>query len=105
VERPVVQINIPASVATFTLTGGELAYDGGGGGTAVITNPALPPEFRQVGSGGGGGSGFTPDGTGLTLGGGNSNSDGQVTITYDPRANACPTPSAAAITVAPEFTG
>lgn len=86
--------------------GGGGYFGGGGGGTAVITNLTPPPDFRQVGSGGGGGSGFTPDGTGLALGGGNSSSDGRVTITYDTTANACPTTLAAPVIAAvPRFTG
>lgn len=84
--------------------GGGGFFGGGGGGTALITNPSPPPPLQQVGSGGGGGSGFTPDGTGLTLGGGPSASDGQVTVT--PGTAACPTtPVAPAIAAAPRFTG
>jgi len=81
--------------------GGGGFFGGGGGGTALILNPTP----GQVGSGGGGGSGFTPDGTGLTLGGGNPGSDGQVTISYDPAANACPPVAAPVTAAAPRFTG
>lgn len=85
--------------------GGGGYFGGGGGGTALITI-LNPPFFQQVGSGGGGGSGFTLDGNGLTLGGGPSASDGQVTIT--PGTTACPSGGgnvATSVEVAPRFTG
>jgi hypothetical protein len=85
--------------------GGGGYFGGGGGGTALIEIPTAP-FFQQVGSGGGGGSGFTLDGTGLTLGGGPSASDGQVTIT--PGTATCPSGggnAATSVEVAPRFTG
>ena len=68
--------------------GGGGGYGGGGGSTNF--------------AGGGGGSSFViPTGTITSAFAANQNGNGQVTITYDPTTDSCPTP----LVVAPRFTG
>jgi hypothetical protein len=86
--------------------------DGGGGGGGGLHGGGGGGGDRPAG-GGGGGSGFTPDGTGLTVGG--RTGDGEVTITFDPAAGGCPPPgpepgpgqpgAAVPVTAAARFTG
>jgi hypothetical protein len=75
--------------------GGGGGLYGGGGGAASQSDGAFVD-----GAGGGGGSGFGPDGT--TFDSGEQKGDGEVTISYDPVADAC---AAAAVVAEPKFTG
>jgi hypothetical protein len=76
--------------------GGGGGWFGGGGGAGGVNDEGGVED----GSGGGGGSGFGPDGTKYERGG--NDGDGEVSISYDPVADAC---GAEAIEVEPKFTG
>jgi hypothetical protein len=77
--------------------GGGGWYGGGGGGAGFDGN--VEPLFQDA-SGGGGGSGFGPDGVEFDTG--EQEGDGEVTISYDPVADAC---AATPVVVEPKFTG
>lgn len=86
--------------------GGGGGYFGGGGGGSGLFGTGQ--NAFPAAAGGGGGSGFTPDGTGLTQGGGISGGNGQVTITPGPATGGCEpaaAPAANSVNATPRTTG
>jgi hypothetical protein len=77
--------------------GGGGGLYGGGGGASSRSDAG---DTFVDGAGGGGGSGFGPEGTDFETG--TNKGDGEVTISYDPVADAC---AAAAVVAEPKFTG
>jgi hypothetical protein len=76
-----------ASAVAASGAGGGGGYGGGGGG--------------GPGGGGGGSSFAVANATNVSSGPSTRSADGQVTITYDPSTDSCPTP----VVVTPKFTG
>ena len=89
-----------SQAAAAAPTGAPAAPPGMAPGRAV-PNPRRP---MSKSAGGGGSSHLFVAATNVSSLPSTRSGDGQVTITFDPTADSCPTP-AAAVTVAPEFTG